>query len=207
MLVLSPHVDDGEIGCGGTIARMVEQGDEVFYVAFSDARISVPEGFPKDALVNELKEAGKILGLEESHIQILSFETRNFPAKRQEILDEIIVLKKDISPEIIFTPTQADVHQDHQTITNEALRAFKRSSVTLRGYEEPWNCFNFSTSAFIHLTEEQGQKKMRALAAYKSQAHRGYLNRDFVFGLAQTRGTQIGTKYAEAFELIRWVLT
>ncbi len=50
VLVLSPHTDDGEFGCGGTIAKMVEQGKKVYYVAFSTADESAPKGFPKNIL-------------------------------------------------------------------------------------------------------------------------------------------------------------
>ena len=49
-LVLAPHTDDGEFGCGGTMARLIESGVEVTYVAFSTAAKSVPEGFPRDIL-------------------------------------------------------------------------------------------------------------------------------------------------------------
>ena len=56
-LVLAPHTDDGEFGCGGTMARLVEGGCEVRYVAFSIATRSLPEGFPPDTLAREMREA------------------------------------------------------------------------------------------------------------------------------------------------------
>ena len=56
-LVLAPHTDDGEFGCGGTMARLVESGCEVRYVAFSIATRSLPEGFPPDTLAREVREA------------------------------------------------------------------------------------------------------------------------------------------------------
>ena len=64
VLVLGPHTDDGEFGCGGTIARLIEEGKEVFYATFSCAEESVPEGLPKDILLKEVKAASKILGIE-----------------------------------------------------------------------------------------------------------------------------------------------
>ena len=57
ILVLSPHTDDGEIGAGGTIARFVDAGKEIYYVAFSSCEASVPKGFPKDVLKIECKKA------------------------------------------------------------------------------------------------------------------------------------------------------
>ena len=66
MLVLAPHTDDGEFGCGGTMARLVDQGAEVRYVAFSIATKSLPEGFAPDTLAREVNEATAELGIPES---------------------------------------------------------------------------------------------------------------------------------------------
>ena len=66
MLVLAPHTDDGEFGCGGTMARLVEGGAEVRYVAFSIATKSLPEGFPPDTLAREVREATAELGIPEA---------------------------------------------------------------------------------------------------------------------------------------------
>ena len=57
VLVLAPHTDDGEFGCGGTMARLIESGVKVTYAAFSTAAKSVPEGFPKDVLKHEVRAA------------------------------------------------------------------------------------------------------------------------------------------------------
>ena len=64
ILVLAPHTDDGELGLGGTISRLIEDGKKVTYVAFSTAQQSVPEGFPKDILKTEVKQATQTLGIE-----------------------------------------------------------------------------------------------------------------------------------------------
>src|SRR5581483_8623498 len=62
-LVLAPHTDDGEFGCGGTMARLVDAGCEVRYIAFSIATRSLPEGFPPDTLAREVREATTELGI------------------------------------------------------------------------------------------------------------------------------------------------
>ena len=105
---------------------------------------------------------------------------------------------------MVFVPSPNDIHQDHQVISEEGLRAFKQTTVL--GYEMPWNNLAFQTSCFIRLQEEHVEKKVRALEKYKSQLHRDYLNENFIRSLATTRGVQIGVKYAEAFEIIRLVL-
>ena len=206
IIVFSPHCDDGELGCGASIAKFVENGDEVHYIAFSDARTTLPDNLEPDTLRKETIEATSVLGIDSSNVKIFDIQTRHFPEHRQKILDIIIKLRDEIKPDLIFTPSLKDVHQDHQTVSNEVMRAFKKGDYTIFGYEEPWNCFTFDTVGFICMDKKFIDKKVEALLAYKSQSHRDYLDRDFIEGLAKTRGVQIGHEYAEAFEILRLVL-
>ena len=119
-------------------------------------------------------------------------------------MEDIIKLRTQIQPDIIFIPSVNDLHQDHATIANEAIRAFKFK--TILSYEMPWNNFNFNTSCFVELNGNQINKKVQALKEYQSQSHRPYANEEFITSLARVRGTQIGVHYAECFELIRIIL-
>jgi N-acetylglucosamine malate deacetylase 1 len=202
ILIISPHTDDGELGCGGSIAKFIDEGHTVDYVALSCCEKSVPPEHPRDILACEVKAATKILGI--TAPGLYKFEVREFPRLRQEILDELIRIRNQFQPDIVFTPSRYDTHQDHKTTVEETMRAFKKC--TILGYEQPWNNITFNTLAFIPLTENQVQKKIDALACYKTQKDRVYLNPDFIRGLALTRGTQIEEKYAEAFEVIKWVI-
>ena len=204
ILVLAPHTDDGEFGCGGTINKFINEGSEVFYVAFSACEQSVLPQFSKDILVSEVKEATKVLGIKEANLILFKYDVRTFNYNRQAILDDMIRLKKDINPDLVFIPSLNDIHQDHGTIAHEALRAFKFDSIL--SYELPWNNFNFTTSSFVFLDEQNVHKKVEALSKYKSQMHRSYANEEFIRGLARTRGVQVNTRYAEVFEIIRWIL-
>jgi LmbE family N-acetylglucosaminyl deacetylase len=204
ILVIAPHTDDGELGCGGAIARFIEEGKDVYYAAFSVAEDSVPEGFPKNELEIEVRRAMKILGVSEDHLLIYRYKVRTFSYHRQEILEDLVRLKKELEPTLIFIPSLNDLHQDHKTIAEEGCRAFKMA--TLLGYEEPWNNISFNTSSFVPLEERHVRKKIDALKEYKTQMYRNYLNEDFIKGLAKTRGVQINKEYAEAFEVIRWVI-
>src|SRR6185437_15904585 len=123
-LVLAPHTDDGEFGCGGTINRLIEEGCEVYYVAFSSCRQSVPKEFPSDILITEVKAATAVLGIKPGHLTILDYDVRTFNFHRQDILDDLLKLKKQINPDLVFVPSLHDVHQDHSTITDEGMRAF-----------------------------------------------------------------------------------
>jgi N-acetylglucosamine malate deacetylase 1 len=204
VLVLAPHTDDGEFGCGATISKLIEQGSEVYYVAFSACEQSVLPQFPKDILISEVKAATKILGIKPQNLILYKYDVRTFNYHRQAILDDIIRLKNDIKPDLIFTPSVNDIHQDHATISNEAVRAFKFSSILC--YELPWNNFNFTTSCFSQLDEKYIQTKVNALKEYKSQAHRPYADENFIKSLAHVRGVQIGIQYAEVFEVVRWII-
>jgi LmbE family N-acetylglucosaminyl deacetylase len=204
ILILAPHTDDGEFGCGGTIARYVSRGSRAVYVAFSAAEQSVLPHLPRDILRTEVKHATAALGVADEDCLVLDFEVRRFPELRQKILDKMIELQRIYSPDIVFLPSANDTHQDHQTIAQEGFRAFKRT--TMLGYEVPWNNLDFRTSCFVDLTEEQLNKKIIAVERYESQRHRSYANAEFIRGLALTRGVQIGTRYAEAFEVVRWVI-
>ncbi len=205
ILILAPHTDDGEFGCGGSIAKLSEMGKEVHYVAFSDCEKSLPADNPPDILIKELMEATHQLSIPPSNVEVKKFEVRCFERDRQEILEEIIKIGMQIKPDLVFLPSPRDLHQDHTTIAMEGLRAFKLSA-TILGYEMPWNNLTFSTTCFISLTERQLQKKIDALACYKSQSDRFYATEEYIRSLAVTRGTQIAVKYAETFEVLRWII-
>jgi LmbE family N-acetylglucosaminyl deacetylase len=131
-LVLAPHTDDGEFGCGGTMARLVEAGAEVRYVAFSIATRSLPDGFPPDTLAREVREATTELGIPAENLTVHDFDVRTFPAHRQAILELLIEIWNDWSPDCVFQPSLHDVHQDHQTIASEGLRATSATRRTSR---------------------------------------------------------------------------
>ena len=167
VLVLAPHTDDGELGAGGYISKLVDEGAEVFYMAFSTAEESVPEGFPKDILKTEVVAATKVLGVKEENVIIFNYQVRKLNYARQEILEELIRFKrlhKDI--DLLLIPSIKDIHQDHSTIAMEGIRAFKTKSIF--SYELIWNNLSFDTQAYISLEEKHIDKKVNALKEYKS---------------------------------------
>ena len=204
VLVLAPHTDDGELGCGASIHKFSSEGAEVFYVAFSICTRSLPEYLHPMTLAEEVKKATELLGVRKENLILYDYDVRHFPAIRQTILEEMVALEKQIKPDLVLMPCSTDIHQDHQTVYAEGLRAFKRT--TILGYELPWNNLSFTTNTFVTLNENNVQQKIKALNEYESQKSRSYLNADFIRSLAKTRGVQIAADYAEAFELIRWII-
>jgi LmbE family N-acetylglucosaminyl deacetylase len=204
VLVLAPHTDDGEFGCGGTMARLVEAGTDVRYVAFSIATKSLPDGFAPDTLAREVREATAELGIPEANLSVHDFEVRTFPERRQDILELLIGLWEEWRPDAVFQPSLHDIHQDHQVIAAEGLRAFKRT--TILGYEIPWNNFDFAYQAYFALEREYVERKVAALAKYSSQQHRRYADPDYIWNLARLHGVNVNREYAEVFQIYRLVV-
>jgi len=203
-LILAPHTDDGELGCGGTIAKMIEEGAEVFYVAFSSCEQSVPDGYQKNILIEELHQAMSVLGVPKANIVVYNYPVRHFREHRQDILQDIIDRRSHFDPDVVFMPCLGDIHQDHQVIAEEGLRAYKGR--TILSYELPWNNLTFNTSAFVKLDKRHVDRKAEALSKYETQKDRPYTNASFTNSLARTRGVQIDAELAEAFEVVRLVL-
>ena len=203
ILVLAPHTDDGELGCGATIAKFCAEGREVHYAAFCLCARSLPENLPANTLELECKKATSILGIPSSNLVLFNYEVRELPSSRQQILEELLALNKKIGPDMVFLPAASDIHQDHQVIHQEGMRAFKNT--TFAGYELPWNNYSFKTNFFIRLSENELNKKIESLKAYSSQAHRNYMKEEFIRSLAKVRGVQCNTNYAEAFEVYKWI--
>lgn len=203
LLVLAPHTDDAELGCGGTIARLLETGADVFVAAFSTAEESLPPGSPPTLLEDEFLNAMHLLGIPESNIVVYGYPVRRLSYHRQEVLEDLVKLRREINPNTVFIPSGSDLHQDHEVLYAEGLRTFK--DLTVWGYELPWNHINFPAQAFVSLKPCHLETKWRALQAYKSQLklERPYFCRSFIEGLARVRGIQVKTEFAEAFEVVR----
>ena len=187
-IVLSPHTDDGELGCGGSLHKM---GGFV-NVAFSWC--------DNKELIQECRKSNEHLNVDS--VDILDFERRMFLCKRQEILDVMVGLREKYNPEMVFIPSLTDTHQDHKVIAEEAVRAFR---CNVLGYELPRNNTNFSPNFFIELSVDDAMNKLKALGEYKSQRGKSYFEHDSIMSILYFRGMQAGTKFSEAFECIRWI--
>src|SRR6188768_4182761 len=185
------------------MARLVEAGSDVRYVAFSIATRSLPDGFAPDTLAREVREATAELGISEGQLVVHDFDVRTFPERRQDILELLVAVWEELRPDAVFQPSHHDVHQDHQTIAQEGLRAFKRTTVL--GYEIPWNNFDFSYGAYVSLERRHVERKVAAVARYASQQHRRYANPEYIWNLARVHGINVNRDYAECFQVYRIV--
>jgi LmbE family N-acetylglucosaminyl deacetylase len=194
LLVLAPHTDDAEFGCGGLVAAKREAGWAVRIAVFCAAP-------PVDRLRREALAAAGLLGAE---VYFFDLPVRRLPEYRQDVLDKMLQIRRLLEPDVVCAPSRDDVHQDHEVVAREALRAFKHT--TLLGYELPWNTFGFRRTAYQPLSEAHVSAKLRAVACYESQRHRPYARPEYVRACLLSRGVECGAAFAEAFEVERMVL-
>lgn len=190
VLVLAAHPDD-EMGCAGTLARLADARAQITLHTFSHC--SDLNGV---ALLDELEQAMDLLGVTSN--QLDDIPNRRLSEFRQHILNQLTG-----TYDLVLTPATSDEHQDHAAVTQEAIRAYKHS--TILGYELPLNTVRESRlSAYVRL--ESIDVKLAHAALYKSQASKAYMQPAYIEGLARMRGLQCGAEFAEAFEVIRWVM-
>ncbi|MFC2138736.1 PIG-L deacetylase family protein [Bacteroidota bacterium] len=202
ILALAAHPDDIEFSCGASIHKLNNSESIIKYVVFSPCTKSLLKGQPDNILFEELEKAATHLNIKKENIIKFNFPVREFPKYRQEILEELIKIKKEFTPDLVFIPNSHDIHQDHKAIHEEGVRAFKNSKIL--GYEMPWNNLTSTTNFFIKISKEDLEQKIKAIKEYKTQNHRIYKDEELFAGLAKVRGVQANCELAEAFELIKW---
>ena len=143
------------------------------------------------------------LGLNDSEIGLGSYETRRFPDFRQELLQEMLELRRIHQPEIVFTNTPKDIHQDHQTLTEEATRAFR--GTTVLGYDVLRSSYGFFPHFLAEVSEQAVETKIAALAEYKTYANRYYFEPNIMRATAIRHGALAERPFAEGFDIIRIV--
>ena len=206
VLILSPHTDDAELGCGATIVRFIQEKKEIFIAVFSTCEESLPDASEPGTLVKEFNKSCDVSGIKVENRIIHNYPVRNLFSHRQSVLDDLVKLKKSINPDLVILPSEYDVHQDHQVVHAEGVRAFLKTS-SIWAYELPWNHKVFKPNHIVKLQSEHINKKLEMLSCYQSQIQqkKSYFQVDFIKGLANVRGVQGSCCYGEAFEIIKQI--
>lgn len=197
ILALSPHTDDVELGCGGSIARWMREGNSVTVIAFSAGNPETGSNW------REFFASMDALGaLNNGYTE---YEARRFGEHRQEILDNMIYRRdRDLPPfDLVLLPSAGDVHQDHVVVREEGIRAFRNSCIL--AYDGP-SVMQFAPTYYVTLTDYEVMTKQAALYCYKSQSGKRYMDEKAIKGNLRYRGAQIGVEYAEAFEVVRYIV-
>jgi len=193
---IGAHPDDIELGCGAMISKIVNQV-EILCVTLSDNQKN-----PKlNNLVKEHTDSMRSLGVPDDCVVLDHFETRNFPHARQEILEYLFALNRSFKPEIVFVHTKADIHQDHATVTEEALRAFR--GTTVLGYDVLRSSYGFFPNFLVGVTENEVTAKITALGAYKTYSDKYYFDPEVTRATLKRYGALAEREYAEGFDILR----
>ena len=198
VLFLGAHPDDIEIGCGALLHHIVEQ-TEILCVTLSDNQKN-PD---LKNLKTEHYQALAVLGVPEEKIVFGPFTTRVFPDARQEILEYFLQLRRDFNPDLIFVHSKQDIHQDHLTMTDEALRAFR--GITVLGFDVVRSSYGFFPHFLVEVTEEDVNKKIEALSRYETYRDRYYFNSEVTRSIMVRHGALAECPFAEGFDILRIV--
>jgi len=195
---IGAHPDDIEIGCGALIAN-IQKSTEVFCVTLSDNQ----DNPLLKNVVREHNESMRILGVDEKHRFLENFITRRFKHSRQEILEYLFSMNRKYQPDMVFVHSNADLHQDHSTVTQESLRAFRGTS--LFGYDVIRSSYGFFPTLLIEVNESDVEKKIEALAAYHTYKTKYYFAPELTRAIMIRNGSIAEKKYAEGFEILRMI--
>lgn len=198
LLFLGAHPDDIELGCGAFISDMIGKAD-IHCLTFSDNQKN-PDLLH---LVGEHYDSMHQLGLTDNQIELGQFETRRFPDFRQEILEKMLALRRQYQPEIVFVHTAQDIHQDHQTVTQEATRAFR--GTTVLGFDVLRSSYGFFPHFLAEVSEQSVENKIAALNKYSTYSSRYYFSPEIIRATAIRHGALAERPFAEGFDIIRIV--
>jgi LmbE family N-acetylglucosaminyl deacetylase len=198
ILFLGAHPDDIELGCGALLGHIAGKA-ELLCVTLSDNQNN-----PKlKSLVEEHYASMAILGVPRERVLVKSFETRNFPRDRQEILEYLYELSREHRPDLVFVHSSADIHQDHRVVTEEALRAFR--GVSVLGFDVFRSSYGFFPHFLVEVEEQDVERKLNALAAYETYADKYYFDPEVMRATLVRNGALAERPYAEGFDILRIV--
>ncbi len=198
VLFLGAHPDDIELGCGALLHNMVGK-TELLCVTLSDNQ----QNPDLKNVKTEHFESMAVLGVPKEKIILGPFATRVFPNARQEILEYFLQLRNEFKPDLIFTHSRQDVHQDHNTMTDEALRAFR--GITVLGFDVVRSSYGFFPHFLVEVTEEDVNKKIEALSKYETYHDRYYFNSELTRSIMVRHGALAERPFAEGFDILRIV--
>lgn len=195
LLCLGAHCDDIEIGCGGTILKILEEYEisQVIWIVFTSTETRKEEAFT--SATNFLET------VENSEIKILEFQDGYLPSVWSKVKDEFEKLKERIAPDIIFTHFRDDLHQDHRIVNELTWNTFRNHLIV--EYEIPkYDGDMGNPNMFVPLHQEQVSKKKEILLnSFKSQLNKQWLDDSLLTSILRIRGVECAAKsrYAEAF--------
>ena len=195
---IGAHPDDIELGCGAFLHHILPYSD-VLCLTLSD-------NHKNPSLKNVVEEhmaSFAVLGVPEDRIILEQFETRKFPDKRQEVLEYLIGLRRDFKPDMVLVHTKSDIHQDHNVVTEEALRAYR--GATVLGFDVVRSSYGFFPHFLAEVSAADVDAKLAALSQYKTYADKYYFERELLRATMIRHGALAERPFAEGFDILRIV--
>lgn len=199
ILVLAAHPDDIEIGCLATIGKLSEQGYEIHFCVLTGSEIRKKE-FEASCLDLQSK------GIAISEFRSFDFKDGALYDSRTEIKCALHSLYNDKDFEIIFTHSRNDLHQDHRLIGEITLELFRQSSIL--AFEIPKYDGNpFTPQMYVEISAKAAAIKVdHLMLSYPTQRQKYWYKRSTFEATLVLRGVESGVKFAEAFEIVKWIV-
>jgi LmbE family N-acetylglucosaminyl deacetylase len=198
VLFIGAHPDDIELGAGALLHHIVP---------FSDVRCVILSDNQKNPslknVVAELYDSMAVLGVPKEKVIVEKFVTRNFPDARQDILEYLLKLRREFEPEVIFVHSKQDIHQDHNIAMEEALRAYR--GTTVLGFDVIRSSYGFFPHFLIEVDEVDVDKKVEALSKYTTYADNYYFDPALLRAIMIRHGALAERPFAEGFDILRIV--
>jgi LmbE family N-acetylglucosaminyl deacetylase len=199
VVFVSPHPDDVEFACFGTLLKHKERGDRIIYLAVSECS-DLPRN--KNLASESRKVIEFIKPFREIRLDLPNrrvYDTENRETLRKALED--IRDSNDVA--MIYSPWQGDINQDHRATAEEVIRVFRYN--TILQFEITHSCPGFTPNYYEEISEEHRAKKMEIIQFFKSQMEKSYATPRWIEGVMLFRGLESGVKYAEAFMLWRTI--
>ena len=198
ILAIGAHPDDIELGCAGTILEITKTGGKAWGLVLTNGEKSGdPEIRRKEAI-----GAGKILKMEKIFFGDLPDTRVEEGVETISVIENVI---EAVKPDTLITHSLSDTHQDHRNCARATISA-ARNIPTIVSFEPPSLTPLFHPTLYVDISSTFNEKIL-ALQQYASQNDKEFLKIDAIKGLAKFRGYQAKVEYAEAFEVVKLILT
>lgn len=196
IIAVGAHPDDIELGCGGTLRQATLHNIKVVAVFLTRGE----QSGKAEVRMKESVKALKVLGVND--VFFGKFRDAEIP-NSHEVIDFLERFCLNERPDLVLTHTVNDIHQDHRLVGWLSLSAF-RNVPKILAYETPRVTHSFSPNYFMDISNCI-EDKWKALQCHQSQKNKRYIAYESMVNLASFRGSQVGVKAAEAFEVLRYL--
>jgi LmbE family N-acetylglucosaminyl deacetylase len=198
ILAIGAHPDDIEIAAGAALAKMRDSGYRISGLVMTYGE----QGGDAETRPHEAEQGAKFLGLEQ--VEVYHFTDTHLAGDGVELtraIEKAIMREK---PDIIFTHSEHDLHQDHRAVFEATLRATRNYPVTILCYESPSTTQDFHPTYFVDVCDYV-DVKVEAIRQHWDQKSKPYMDAELVRSKLVFRGGQAKLKFAEGFEVARMI--